>query len=81
LEEKLEVDSAVFGPLLRDELRICGNAVENLFIMGARYALSFYHPDNYELEESPQNGWLANPQQKTKFLSLLPHLCNQSSDA
>jgi len=61
LEEELEVDSALFGSLLRDELRICGNAVENLFGMGNRYALSFYHPDNHELEESPQNEWLANP--------------------
>jgi hypothetical protein len=52
--------TTLFGFVLRDELRICGNAVENLIAMGARHACSFYHPDNHEFEESPQNKWLKN---------------------
>jgi len=52
--------TTLFGFVLCDELRICGNAVEILFTMGARHARSFYHPDNHEFEESPQNKWLTN---------------------
>jgi len=50
--------ATLFGFILCNELRICGNAVENLFTMGARHARPFYHPDNHEFEESPQNKWL-----------------------
>ena len=60
LEAKLEMATTLFGLILCDELRICGNAVENLFTMGARHARSFYHPDNHEFKESPQNKWLKN---------------------
>ena len=60
LEAKLEMGATLFGFVLCDELRVYGNAVENLFTMGARHARSFYHPDNHEFEESPQNKWLIN---------------------
>ena len=55
MEEKLEVGSTLFGSLLRDELWVCGDAVENFFGVGTHHAGSFYYPDNHEFEESPQN--------------------------
>jgi len=60
MEAKLEMATTLFGFVLRDKLRICCNAVENPFIMGICHAWSFYHPDNYEYKESPQNKWLKN---------------------
>ncbi len=52
--------TTLFGFVLCDELRIRGNAMENLFTMGTSHALSFYHPENHEFKESPQNKWLTN---------------------
>jgi hypothetical protein len=55
LEEKLEVASALLMSLLRDELWICGDAMENLFGVGAHHAWPFYYPNCRKLKKSPQN--------------------------
>ena len=52
--------SALLRSLLRDELWICGDAMENLFGVGAHHARFFCCPDHHEFEESPQNEWLRN---------------------
>jgi hypothetical protein len=48
------VERALSGTLLRDELWVCGDAMENLFGLGSRYARSFYYPINYKFDKSPQ---------------------------
>ena len=47
--------SSLLDPLLRDELWICGDAVEDFFGMGAHHARPFHCSNNRELKESPQN--------------------------
>ncbi len=42
-------------PLLRNELRICSDAMENLFGVGTRHAMPFYYPDIRKPEESSQD--------------------------
>jgi len=59
LAAKLEMASALLGSLLRDELWIRGDAVENFFGMGTCHARSFYYPNNRKLKESPQNQWIS----------------------
>ena len=49
------MDGTVPGSLLRDELWICGDAVEDFFNVGANYARIFYCSNNRKLEEPPQN--------------------------
>ena len=56
------MDTAIFGVVLCDELRIYSDALENLFTMGVRHARSFCHPDCHEFKKSPQNDWLTNLQ-------------------
>jgi hypothetical protein len=58
LEEKLEVTGALLRSLLRDELRIRGDAVENLPYMGNHHAMPFYYPNYRKLKESPKNEWM-----------------------
>jgi hypothetical protein len=48
------MDSALLGSLLRDELWIRGDAVENFFGMGTCHARSFYYPNSRKLKESPK---------------------------
>ena len=43
------------GSLLRDELWICGDTVEDFFGMGTNYARSFHYPDNRQPMESPED--------------------------
>ena len=49
------MDGTVPGSLLRDELWICGDAVEDFFNVGARYARVIYRSNNRKPEEPPQN--------------------------
>jgi hypothetical protein len=58
LEEKLEVGSTLLSSLLRDELWICGYAVENFFGVGTHHARPFYCPNYGKLKKSPQNEWM-----------------------
>lgn len=53
------MDSTLLSFLLRDELRICGNAVENFFGMGTYHARSFYYPNNRKLKKSPETQWIS----------------------
>jgi hypothetical protein len=52
LEEKLEIHGALFSSLLRDELWIYGDAVENFFGVGTHHAQPSYYPDNRKPKES-----------------------------
>jgi hypothetical protein len=58
LEEELEVDGTVPESLLRDELWICGDALEDFLGLGTRHAWPFHYSNNRELEESPQHRWM-----------------------
>jgi len=58
LEEKLEVGRAILRSLLRDELWICGDAVENFFGVGTHHGWPFHYPNNHKPKESPQNKWM-----------------------
>jgi hypothetical protein len=58
LEAKLEMAGALLRSLLRNELWICGDAMENFFGVGTRHAIPFYYPDNREPKESPQDRWM-----------------------
>ena len=55
LEEKLEVAGTLPGSLLRDELWICGDALEDFPGVGAHHARLIYRSNNREPEEPPQN--------------------------
>ena len=46
------------GSLLRDELWICGDAVEDFFGVGAHHARIIYCSNNRKPKESPQNEWM-----------------------
>jgi len=49
------VDSTLLSSLLRDELWICGDAVEDFFGVGAHHARIIYCSNNRKPKESPQN--------------------------
>jgi hypothetical protein len=49
------VDGTLSGSLLRDELWICGDAVEDFFGVGAHYARIIHCSNNRKFKESPQN--------------------------
>ena len=49
----MEVAGTVPEPLLRDELWICRDAVEDFFGMGAYYARIIYYSNNRKPKESP----------------------------
>ena len=46
LEEELEVGCSLLRSLLRDELWICGDAMDNFFGVGTHHARPFYYPNN-----------------------------------
>ena len=69
------MDSTLLGSLLRDELRICGDAVEDFSGVGAHHAWTIYCPNNRKPKESPQNERVAeaslrahNPRHDTLFV-------------
>jgi len=47
--------SALLDPLLRHELWICGDAMEDFFGVGTHHAWPFHYSNNREPKESPQN--------------------------
>jgi hypothetical protein len=51
--------SSLLNPLLRDELWIRGDAVENFFGLGAHHARPLYYTNNCKPKESPQNQWIS----------------------
>jgi hypothetical protein len=58
LEAKLEIHGALLGSLLRDELWICGDAVEDFLGLGTRHAMPFCDADNRKRKKSPQDRWM-----------------------
>jgi hypothetical protein len=51
LEAELEIDGTIFNSILRNELRIYSNAMENQYFLGIYNAGTFYYPDYYEFKK------------------------------
>ena len=49
--------SSLLDPLLRDELWICGDAMEDFLGLGAHHAMPFCCADNRKRKKSPQDRW------------------------